>query len=376
MTHYVRATIGATCALVLLGSLAACGTGGEPPLPATMPLPIPPPEPPRRAEVGSVAPLFETDRPLRLELEAPLRSVFRQRRGERTYHPARLIYDETDGERVTLDAEVMLRGKSRADADVCQFPPLELKLPPERVTDTVFGGQHKLRMVTHCQPRSSGEQVLLLEYLVYRTFMLLTDLSYRVRLAHIAYVDTERGGRRTSHYAFFTEGEEAMAARNGWQTLSRKHVPRSQLELNQLSMVEVFQYMVGNTDWSILAPPSDEDCCHNMQLIGTPGSRVIPVPYDFDFAGVVDAPYAAPDPTLRIRSVRTRLYRGLCKHAGYLDRSLDRFRARKEAIYALYRQQEGLDDRQRRRVLRYFDEFYEVIDDPEKLRRELTAKCR
>lgn len=376
MTHYARATVGVSCALMLLGSLAACGTGGEPPPAAEMPLPIPPPEPPRRAEVGSVAPLYETDRILRLELEAPLTSVFRQWRGERTYHPARLIYEDADGRQVLLDAEVVLRGKSRADPEVCRFPPLELKLPPERVADTVFAGQHKLRMVTHCQAKSSGEQRVLLEYLVYQTFTLLTDLSYRVRLAHVTYVDTARGRQRTSRFAFFTEREEAMSARNGWETLSLQRVPQSQLELNQLSMVEVFQYMVGNTDWSILAPPADEHCCHNMQLIGTSGSRIIPVPYDFDFAGVVDAPYAAPDPALPIRSVRTRLYRGLCKHSGYLDRTLDRFRSQKEAIYALYRQQEGLDDRQRRRILKYFDDFYETIDDPEKVRRELSAKCR
>ena len=110
-----------------------------------------------------------------------------------------------------------------------------------------------------------------------------------------------RPGREFTRYAFFTEREGAMAARNGWETLELPKLSPSQLEPNQLSVVEVFQYMVGNTDWSVLEGPTGTACCHNIQLIGRADTPVIPVPYDFDATGVVDAPSAAPDPRTRDR---------------------------------------------------------------------------
>ena len=205
---------------------------------------------------------------------------------------------------------------------------------------------------------------------------MLTDLSYRVRLAHVRYTDTEHDGDPLTRYAFFTEPEGEMAARNGWETLSLTGVSRSELEPNQLSLVEVFEYLVGNTDWSAMASPSDEDCCHNVQLIGGHGFPVIPVPYDFDSAGLVDPPYAQPNPALGIRSVRTRVYRGICKHPEYMERTLDTFRAKRAALYALYRQQDGLEERHRKRAIDYLDAFYKTIDDPDQVRRKLSEQCR
>jgi hypothetical protein len=302
--------------------------------------------------------------------------VFAERQGERTYHAARLVYRSITGRRVALEIEVKILGRSRARSEVCVFTPLELRFDPVSVEGTIFAGQHELRMYTHCRPNREAEQRNLLEYLVYRTLNLLTDLSYRARLAHVTYIDTDRRRRALTRYAFFAEREGAMAARNGWQTLELPRVLPSQLEPNQLSVVEVFQYMVGNTDWSVLEGPTGTACCHNTQLIGRAGTPVIPVPYDFDATGVVDAPSATPDRALGIRSVRTRLYRGICRHAGYLDQTLDVFRLRKGAIYSLYREQEGLNQRRRQRALTYFDEFYATIDDPERLRRELSDRCR
>ncbi len=361
-----------TWGLLLLGSAAACGpTPRHPPLAS-----LPPPVLPTRPEATAFPPLFGEVHTLELELSAPLQSVFAERQGERTYHAARLVYRSITGRRVALEVAVKILGRSRAHREVCTFTPLELRFDPASVEGTIFAGQHELRMYTHCRPTREAEQRNLLEYLVYRTLNLLTDLSYRARLAHVTYIDTDRRRRALTRYAFFAEREGAMAARNGWQTLELPRVLPSQLEPNQLSVVEVFQYMVGNTDWSVLEGPTGTACCHNTQLIGRAGTPVIPVPYDFDATGVVNTPSAAPDPALGIRSVRTRLYRGICKHPGYLDQTLDVFRRRKGAIYSLYREQEGLNQRRRQRALTYFDEFYATIDDPERLRRELSDRCR
>ncbi len=341
-----------------------------------MPPPVAPPQAPTRSDSAVRSPLFESAQTLRLELEAPLDSIWSQRRGERSLLPATLVYENEHGQAITVRAEVRLRGKSRATSGECRFPLLDLHFSPDESANTVFADLSLLRMVNHCRASAAGEQYVLLEYLAYRSLVVLTDLSYRVRLAHVRYTDSETDEDPFTRYAFFTEPEGEMAERNGWDTLSLGGVSASELELNQLSLVEVFEYMVGNTDWSAMAAPLDGHCCHNMQLIGGPGFPVIPVPYDFDSAGLVDPPHAAPNPALGIRSVRTRVYRGICKHPEYLEQTLETFRAKRSTLYALYREQEGLEERQRNKAIRYLDSFYETIDDPDRVRRELSERCR
>ena len=358
------------------GTLLACAPSTEPRSQEPMPAPVAPPQPPARSERPVLSAVFESERTLRLELEAPLASVWRQRRGERSYLPARLIYKNEEGRPVAVNTAVRLRGKSRATSGDCSFPLLDLRFSPEVSAKTIFADLPLLRMITHCRASTASQQHVLLEYLAFRSFVVLTDLSYRVRLARVRYTDSERERDPLTRYAFFTEPEGEMAARNGWETLSLRGVSRSQLELNQLSLVEVFQYMIGNTDWSAIGAPSDEHCCHNMQLIGGPGFAVIPVPYDFDQTGLVDPPYATPTPALGITSVRTRVYRGICKHPGYMDRTLDVFLAKRAALYALYRQQEGLEERRRNKAIDYLDAFYETLDDPDQVRRKLSEQCR
>jgi hypothetical protein len=139
----------------------------------------------------------------------------------------------------------------------------------------------------------------------------------------------------------------------------------------------VFQFMIGNTDFDPFHAEPDEDaCCHNAVLVGTMRGPVIPVPFDFDWSGVVDAPYARPDPRLGIRTVRQRRFWGVCRARDELEAVFPLFRERRDAIYALYRNQEGLEPKYRDRTLEYFDEFYAVIDDERRVGRDMEAWCR
>ena len=143
-----------------------------------------------------------------------------------------------------------------------------------------------------------------------------------------------------------------------------------------LNRLEVFQYMVGNTDWSTIRGAADDDCCHNTTPMRGDNGDVVSVPFDFDLAGAVDAPYATPNPDLPIRSVRQRLYRGYCGPEAQLESTLQAFRARKEDIYALYRAEERLDSRRVGQMVDYLDEFYETIEDPSQVERRLIRRCR
>ncbi len=150
--------------------------------------------------------------------------------------------------------------------------------------------------MTHCQNNSEAyEQYVLLEYLVYRTYNLLTDLSFRVRLARITYDDTESNRAPVTRYGFLIEDKDLLAARNSVEFLEILDVPINLVDADNLALIGVFQYFIGNTDWSAFRPEPDKDeCCHNTKPIGMPGGPVYSVPYDFDLSGLLNTRYANP----------------------------------------------------------------------------------
>jgi hypothetical protein len=224
---------------------------------------------------------------------------------------------------------------------------------------------------------------VLQEYLIYRSYNLLTDMSFRVRLARITYTDTDGDRDTLTRYAFLIEDEETLAKRNHWQVLHVPHIPPDFMDPARLSLLELFQFMIGNTDWSAFTKELDRDeCCHNTKPIGNSATGpVFSVPYDFDITGVISTRYAnrlfrENLERMGLRSVRERLYKGRCASEPYLEHTFRVFNENKESIYALYRDQEGLEPDILEKSLEYFDEFYEIINDPGKVRREIVRKCR
>jgi hypothetical protein len=323
-------------------------------------------------------PLFTDNEPLTIELVAPIADLLQMTdRDDREWLDAEMTYTDGSGVSQTLPLRVSTRGRFRLRE--CQFPPVRLRFRGREARETLFEGQDRIKVVTHCQDRRDEfEQFLLREYLIYRMYNLLTPKSYQVRLARVTYVDDQDRREPITRYAFMIESDEAMAARNGWELMDQfPLVPPDDQDPELLNLVEVFQFMVGNADWSAFqAPPGEQRCCHNVRIIGDFIPPVYPVPYDFDWTGFVNAPYARPDPSLRIRSVRQRVYRGVCGTNEHLPATLQRFQDQRDAMYALIDELEGLNERSRTETREYLDEFYELIDNPRQVNRRLERECR
>lgn len=333
------------------------------------------PKRPTEASTGPPAssdvPLFSPHETLLFTLEADWGTIFKDRSQQSEYRPAKLHATGLDGSPVTLDIQVRTRGNFRLQSRICGFPPLRLNFPQEGTENTVFAGQDKLKLATHCQDnRDQYEQIALQEYLIYRTFNLLTDKSFKVRLARVTYVDAAGKRDTLTKYGFLIEDEDALAARLGGTIVDMQEIHDENTEREQMTLVALFQYFVGNTDWSVWA-------LHNIVLVHTPPA-MFPraIPYDFDWSGVISAPYARPDARLPIRTVRERLYRGYCRVRVELDPVLALFNQKKEDIYALWNGQEGLAEKTRQQALQYFDEFYKIINDPRAVEREFIRNCR
>lgn len=353
--HVVARTVTTALALGVTGTAARGQSGATPTAPP---------------DSTQAAVLFDSDAPLQLRIEVDLRTLINDRDSlEATEHPVTLTYRIGDAAPVSLDVKVRTRGHWRRQRRNCDFPPLRLNFPQSRVAETVFANQDKLKLVTPCRPRRSEyEEYVLREYVAYRVYNLLTARSLRVRLASTTYVDTRGRVDSLTTHTFLLEHAEQMAARNDGMLLESVGARFVDMDPLQLGLVGVFLYMIGGTDWSLRG-------LHNIELVQ---QNVIyfPVAYDFDWTGIVNTSYATPDPRLRIRSVRDRLYRGNCLTEEQWGAVLASFREQKAAIYAAYEDMPGLSARYVRDTHRYLDDFYEVIDDPRKLSRELIRRCR
>ncbi len=327
--------------------------------------------------VAEEAPLFASHDVLQLRIEAPFSTIFEERDPDSEYRPGTLAYLDAGGDSVVLDIRARTRGHFRLQKRTCGFPNLHINFRRQQVENTVFAGLNRVSIVAHCQDtKSEYEQFMLQEYLVYRSFNELTDRSVRVRLARATYIDTDGKRDSLTRYMFILEPFEMVAARHGWDVLEVPAVAPSGHDHLGLPLVEVFQYLIGNTDWSPFQKSTDGNCCHNGKLIGTMAGPVYLVPYDFDWSGVISAPYARPAPEVGVAHVRQRRYWGICRPAEEFEPVFDLFNERREVIYDLWRGQEGLEERVLERSLEYFDQFYEIINDAGKARREIVLRCR
>ena len=315
------------------------------------------------------APLFRETQPFTLTLTANFRQLKKDRGENPPWRPATLAYKTDDGKSVSVPLRVHPRGIWRLKN--CDIPPLRFNFTKDSTKQTAFAKLDKPKLVSVCKDKNEYDEYILEEYQLYRVLEQLTPLGFLARLAKISYVDSANGTAKpmTTRWGFITEDGGELSQRTGFRAVNIKGATRGDIQVDNLTLVSLFQYMIGNTDYSISA-------LHNVQLLGD-DTATYAVPYDFDWTGAVNPPYAFPNPTLGIRSVEDRLYRGYCVSPDAILRAIALFSAKKEAIYALYQDDIGklMPPDRRKRILDYFDDFYKTIGDPNSVRRDIIGAC-
>lgn len=320
-------------------------------------------------------PLFASHDTLTVRIAAPLAAV-RRERDSGDYHAGTFEYRDAAGTLHAFDLKLRARGNYRRRKETCRFPPIRLNFRKSQVEGSLLDGQDKLKLVTHCHPTNTRyEQFVLKEYLAYRIFNAVTDDSFSVRLLRIHWVDTDKPEDVVERYGFLIEDDDRLADRRGYDAVESAGISPQELDPEYAALVAAFQYLIGNTDYSLIRGTIEDGCCHNAVLLGKGEQRFLSVPYDFDFAGLVSTPYAEPNPGLPIRSVRTRLYRGYCGVNDAVEPALQAFREQRADIVALIQQQEGLDRHSRNRSLQYVEDFYRIIDKPSSVRDKMLGRC-
>ncbi|TAE46713.1 MAG: hypothetical protein EAZ89_19540 [Bacteroidetes bacterium] len=311
--------------------------------------------------------LFGPDEALRLDLSFNYKQLIKDKYKDE-YQEASLTVYLNDSTPVTETIRIKARGNFRRS--YCSFPPLMLNFKQADFHPKDLQDLEKLKLVTLCRNQSSYQQYIFSEYLSYKLYNILTPLSFRVRLVHINLIDLTGKVETQAQYGFLIEEVEDVAARAACFELKPEYVPVSQLDRQQTTLMAVFEYMIGNTDWNI----SNR---HNVRILKPTDpndTRIYPVPYDFDYSGLVNAYYAIPDPLLGIESVRQRMF-VLCRRQEDLFPVITQFIEKEAEIRRVYEKFPLIDERTRREALAYLDEFYKNIRIPSIVKQEMADRC-
>jgi len=318
------------------------------------------------SEVEKATPLFHSEDIVHIKLTGNLTELFRDIGENNSYHPILLQYPGADSSQVDIPIRVKTRGHYRKEKGICKMPPLLLVFPKGKVKNSLFANQEKLKLIVSCV----GDDYVIKEYLVYKLYNLITGKSFRNRLALVTFEDSAHKRKTETHYCFLLEDEKEMAARNGCFVIKKQMVKMTATNRDEFRKMAVFQYLVGNTDWGV-------SFLQNIVLI-TKDSLMAPytVAYDFDQAGIVDAPYAIPHPELEIPTVRTRLYRGFCENdMNNFSSTFALFNRLKPDIYKVYDSCSSLSAGYLKYVKRYLDDFYKTINNAREIKNEFGSPC-
>jgi hypothetical protein len=313
-------------------------------------------------------PLFKSRETLAITFTSDFGAINRDRDPKSTKRFPGTIQVPGDGGVQPIPVQVSARGHARRDPRVCSVVPIRLEFAKKDLAGTVFAGQKDLKLVTHCSNSSDGDQSVLTEYLTYRIFNLYTPRSFRARLAKVTYVDPKRDNAPEPRYGMLLENDDDLARRMEGRLYTMPNRHFNFIEPESLMLTMLLQYMIGNTDFSIMA-------LHNVKLVQTPDMTIYMATYDFDYSGLVNTGYGAADKRLGISSVRDRVYRGPCKTMPQLAPFLERIAAKKDEVLALVDQIPDMKPARRRDARDYLGEFFSTVSNPAKAKRAFVDNC-
>ena len=322
-------------------------------------------------------PLFAADEVLKVRIEAPFDDLIHSAPRSTNPYDAKITLLTPVPE--TYAIRLSARGMSRRDPATCYFPPLRIDFTQKPGAESLFRGQRSLKLSTHCRSDSEFQNYNLLEYAAYKLLNVLTPLSLRVRMVEIDYVEARTGSVRIHRFGFLIEDVSEMAARNGLKEVKTGKIERAQLNATAVARSDLFQYMIGNQDWSDRYPTAGATCCHNIKLLGASSKSsddLIPIAHDFDSSGFVDPPYAVPPAGVPIASVRVRNYRGICQFNAQATDAAHAMLEKQADLLASVASTPNLPERNKKAATQYLEAFFGEISDSAQFKRHILDNCR
>ena len=309
---------------------------------------------------------IQQDSAIDLYLKLDWKTLEKQK-AEKAYLAASLSCVSHQQDTLRLHAKARTRGHMRLN--ICAFPPLKIKIDKDDLTRCHLGNLNEMDIVHHCFENEQHDQLLLREYLAYKLWELVSPYYFKTQLIRLHYLDENGEEAHETSYAFLVENAEELTSRLTGKECKTKIISSSSIEPMPFLRTCLFEFMIGNTDWYI---PTR----HNIEFVGIPGTSLLTtVPFDFDYSGLVDAPYAIPHESLNLPSVVIRYYQGRCQSESEVQQQLSVFIDQKNKILDLPNHIQGLSEKSIKHCVDYLREFFEIIENPRKLDNQILKHC-
>lgn len=295
---------------------------------------------------------FESDSLLHFSLQANFTYLQQNRSSDSFLRGSLQLWQQ---KQPVLEERVLVRNRGHFRRELCFPPPILIDFKSANDSSSLrkLG---KLKLVTACADDDYSNQLLIKEFLVYKLYQLFTPMSFRVKLVQMDYADEKKSNFSRSRYAFFLEDVDDMARRNGCRETESRFAATA-IDRKASTVFFLFQYMIGNTDWAI---PLNR----NLKFIypaDKPNAPPIPVPYDFDYCGLVNANYANPSEIIPISNVRERYYMGFERTETELMEALSIFLRNKLWMYELIEQCPYLPNDDKKDIIYYLEGFFQLL---------------
>ncbi len=304
-------------------------------------------------------------------LELTLETEFKQlikKKYEEQYQPATIKLTDGNGQPTAYELKIRTRGNIRKK--VCYYPPIKLKFKKQWLADqgmdSVF---NDVKLVIGCKKGDFYNGLVLKEYLAYQLYAELTEYHFRTQLINITINDSGDNWKPYNTKAFIIENQDEMASRFNGRCTKPRIMRSKTIWEDQLALMTLFQYMIGNTDWAFANS-------HNVRFVRSRDKlRVIPIAYDFDYAGMVNAPYAVHRESIGIENIQERYFLGNCKHKEAFEKVMPLFVEKKDTFYKMVNEFEEMSTKDRKQTISYFDDFYKIIENPKVFKKRILEGC-
>jgi hypothetical protein len=314
--------------------------------------------------------LFEDDELLKITLRFDLKAYFRLKADDKPLK-ARITFHISETDSVREKIRLKRRGEFRNN--YCVYPPIELNFKKADFGYSDLNKISDLKMVPQCSLGNENQNYVLREFLVYKLFNELTDTSFRVRLLSVNFIDSENKRKPVTQYGFFIEPLEMLTERTNAVQIKTSALTQKSIVPEVMDRVAIFNYMIGNYDWSI---PGQ----HNVKVIKhlsiIPPSQGIAIPYDFDWTGLVNASYAIPAENVGTQNVRERYFVGICRSREAYQETLEILKVKKENFYRIINEFPYLNQNEKRDMIYYLDTFYNQLSGKRDITVDLLNSCK
>ena len=316
----------------------------------------------RKHEKASFFDLLSYGKGIDIYLKTDLKQLLKKTDND-YYRPCEFSFKDSLGNQISLDLEVKPRGNIRRK--ICFYPPLKIKIAKKDLSKLGLRKRYNtFKIVSHCKAGKAGDQLVLKEYLAYKLLNILTDRSFKVQLTRLHYEDSKAKIKPQTRLGFIIESNDRLEDRMGGTMKDTLNLKAKNLEREQYHLMCMFQYMIGNPDWGITQ-------LHNVKLVVRDSDNtILPIPYDFDYSGLVNAPYAVPDPNLGIEKVSDRIYMGLKGGGRNFKKNLQLFLKKEKEIKAYVASFECLNRSNHKFVKKYIASFYKTLHSKARLKSE------